>query len=195
MTRLEDILNDADGNIRVTSEGKLSIADVMKFAMSDVSPSHRCNTYRKVQKQFNLEVADRATFEGPGRPTMVVSPAEIERLLKLLPPKERVVKKPERGDSLYIMRRSNDATAVKIGRSRNVEGRRAALEAGQNFFVEVLVVFPSKGYLETQVHMQLNQLRSTTGSSREWFNIPVNEAVEVVARALQAVEARPNGQG
>ena len=70
-----------------------------------------------------------------------------------------------------------------------MEGRRDALEAGQNFFVEALVLFPNKGYLENQVHAYLNQRRSTTGSSREWYNIPVGEAVEVVAQTLQAIEA------
>ena len=91
------------------------------------------------------------------------------------------------------MRTSFDAEHVKIGRSRDVAARAATLESGQNFRVEVLVVFPGKGHLEGSVHAHLDGRRSRLGASREWFAIPVAEAATVVAGALQ--QASPTNKG
>ena len=188
-----EILEAAGDRIRVSPEGKYSIDDVMKFAMSDASRAHRCNTYRRVRQQFELGDADRASFPGSGPTTPVASVAEIDRLLTLLSAIRRPIGRPRSGnrrvelttkDALYVMRYSNDAEHVKIGRSRNVEGRRASLEACQNFRVETLVVFPNKGHLEGKVHAHLHDCRSTQGAGREWYRIPVGDAPGVVAKAL-----------
>ena len=175
----------------MSPEGKYSIDDVMKYVMSDTSQGHRCNTYRRVREQFDLRDADRASFPGSGPTTPVGSADEIERLLTLIsaiwrpigrPRNRRVALTPK--DALYVMRYSHDSEYVKIGRSRNVEGRRAALEACQNFRVEILVIFPGKGHLESRVHAHLDGSRSSQGAGREWYAIPVGDAAGVVARAL-----------
>ena len=188
-----EILEVAGDRIRVSSEGKYSIDDVMKYAMSDSSPGHRCNTYRRVREQFALGAADRVSFPGSGPTTPVGTADEIERLLALLSAIRRPIGRPRSGhrrveltskDALYVMRYVHDSGHVKIGRSRNVEGRRAALEAGQNHRVEVLVIFPNKGHLESRIHAHFEGRRSTQGAGREWFAIPTDEAVGVVAKAL-----------
>jgi len=184
------ILEAAGDRIRVSPEGKYSIDDVMKYAMGDASQGHRCNTYRRVRERFELRDADRVSFPGSGPTTPVGTAGEIDRLLTLLSAIRRPVGRPHRRvaftpkDALYVMRYSNDAEFVKIGRSRNVEGRRAALEACQNFRVETLVVFPDKGHLESKIHAHLDGCRSTQGAGREWYKIPVGDATGVVARAL-----------
>ena len=192
--KFEEILGVTGQTIRVSPEGKYSIDDVMKIVMNDASQGHRCNTYRRVREQFDLKAAERASFPGSGPTTPVATADEIEQLLTLLSAVRRPVGRPRSKRaarlcstphvSLYVMRYSHDSKFVKIGRSRNVEGCRAALEAGQNFHVEVLVVFPGKGHLESRVHAHLDGCRSTQGAGREWFSIPVDEAAGVVAKAL-----------
>ena len=201
--KFAEILDVAGDKIRVSPEGKYSIDDVMKYAMNDASQGHRCNTHRRVREQFALKAADRASFPGPGPTTPVATAGEIEHLLALLPAVARPIGRPRTrrpaskrstlGESLYVMRTSFDAEHVKIGRSRDVAARRAALEAGQNFRVEVLVVFPGKGHLEGSVHAHLDGRRSRLGAGREWFAIPVAEAAGVVAGALQQVSPTNKG--
>ena len=195
--KFAEILDLAGDNIRVSPEGKYSIDDVMKYVMSDASQGHRCNTHRRVREQFALKAADRASFPGSGPTTPVATADEIEHLLSLLPAVVRPIGRPRTrrpaskrsalGESLYVMRTSFDAEHVKIGRSRDVGARRAALECGQNFRVECVVVFPGKGHLESSVHALLDGRRSRLGPGREWFAIPVAEAAAVVAGALQQV--------
>ena len=192
---LTHILEAAGDRIRVSPEGKYSIDDVMKYAMSNASQAHRCNTYRRVREQFDLGEADRATFPGSGPTTPVATADEIERILALLFATRRPVGRPTRTvrpythseDALYVMRYSHDPNHVKIGRSRNVEARRASLEAGQNLRVEVLVIFPGKGRFESRVHAHFNNRRSTQGAGREWFAIQVEDAAGAVARALSGM--------
>ncbi len=185
------VLEAAGDRIRVSPDGKYSIDDVMKHVMGGASQGHRCNTYRRVRQQFELRDADRVSFPGPGHTTPVGTADEIDRLLTLLsairrpagrPRSKRVALTPK--DALYVMRYSNDDEYVKIGRSRNVEGRRAALEACQNFRVETLVIFPGKGHLESKVHAHFEGCRSTQGAGREWYRIPAGDAAGVVARVL-----------
>ena len=204
-TKLEEILDKAGDKIRVCPDGRYSIDDVMKYAMDDVSQGHRCNTHRRVREQFSLKVPDRASFPGQGSHSVPVATAdEIDHLLMLLPTMARPIGRPRTrrpasrcstlGDSLYVMRTSFDALHVKIGRSRDVTARAAALESGQNFRVETIVVFPGKGHLETSVHAHLDGRRSHLGAGREWFAIPATEAAGVVAGVLQQV-ACPTHRG
>jgi len=202
--KFEEILDLAGDKIRVSPDGRYSIDDVMKYAMN-ASHGHRCNTHRRVREQFSLPVPDRVSFPGQGSHSVPVATAdEIDRLLVLLPTIARPIGRPRTrrltnrrntlGDSLYVMRTSFDAEHVKIGRSGDVLARAAALESGQNFRVETIVVFPGKGHLETSVHTYLNGHRSHLGAGREWFAIPAAEAAGVVAGALQQV-SRPTNRG
>ena len=149
--KFEEILDLAGDKIRVSPDGRYSIDDVMKYAMN-ASHGHRCNTHRRVREQFSLPVPDRVSFPGQGSHSVPVATAdEIDRLLVLLPiarpigrPRTRRLtnRRNTLGDSLYVMRTSFDAEHVKIGRSGDVLARAAALESGQNFRVETIVVFP-----------------------------------------------------
>ena len=110
-------------------------------------------TFRRVRRDHVLEDAGEIRFSTRGRPSQDVTAEEAERILQLLPGKraaafrtgEKLQTKKARADSLHVMRYSNDTTCVKIGRSDNVEGRRRHLEAGENFTMEVLAIFPSGG--------------------------------------------------
>ena len=70
-------------------------------------------------------------------------------------------------DSLYIMQYSTSRSAVKIGRSIDVNKRKRSLESGHYFFIEVAAVFPEKGHLEAVVHKRLEAKRSKMGSGVE----------------------------
>ena len=91
-------------------------------------------------------------------------------------------------DDLYVMKYSTDNNAVKIGRSENVEKRRRSLETGQNFFVEVVAIFPGKGYLEPDVHDRLQHYQSKSGAGVEWFNISAADAALVCSNTLKEIE-------
>ena len=93
------------------------------------------------------------------------------------------------------MKYSTDDTAVKIGRSDNVDKRRRRLEACQNFFVEVVAIFPGKGSLEAAVHHQLQNYQSNKGAGKEWFNISAADAALVCSNALKDIERARNGGG
>ena len=83
------------------------------------------------------------------------------------------------------MKYSFDDTADKIGRSDNVKRRKRELEACQNFFVDVVAVFPGKGWFEKEVHRNLQDYRSTSGAGREWFNICAEDAAAICSNTLK----------
>ena len=97
-----------------------------------------------------------------------------------LPPKRRRIKT----DDLYIMRYSTCSQAVKIGRITDVERRKNDLESGQNFFIDIVAVFPGNGALERIVHSRLEDKRSHIGYGTEWFNITVDEALDSVRQVI-----------
>jgi hypothetical protein len=97
-------------------------------------------------------------------------------------------KRAAKQDDLYVMKYSIDDTAVKIGRSDNVHKRRRHLEASQNFFVEVVAIFPGKGSLEAAVHHQLQNYQSKKGAGKEWFNISAADAALVCSNTLKDIE-------
>ena len=87
-------------------------------------------------------------------------------------------------DDLYIMRYTTSRRAVKIGRSNNVQRRKKDLEAGQNFFVEVVAVFPGYGVEENTVHRRLKDKRSHAGTGTEWFNVSTDEALDCIRQVI-----------
>ena len=93
---------------------------------------------------------------------------------------------------LYIMKYSFDNTAVKVGRTRDVEKRRQQLQSCHNFVMELVAFFPDAGHLETAVHTALAPRRSCQGSGREWFMVDTHTAIAVVHGILGASSlARP----
>ena len=87
------------------------------------------------------------------------------------------------------MRYSFDETAVKIGGSNKTEARRCSLQSGHNFWMETLAVFPGKGRHEIPIHWKLRAFYSRRGAGVEWFDIHVSEAVGVVSKLIQELEA------
>ena len=99
-------------------------------------------------------------------------------------PAEPEPSEPRGADDLYILRYVGILQDVlKVGRSNNPEKRRRALEACQNFHLELLAIFPGKGHLEAAVHLRLEEHRSTRGAGNEWFRIDLQGALRAVAMA------------
>ena len=92
-------------------------------------------------------------------------------------------------EDLYVMRYSFDESAVEIGGSNKTAQRRSSLQAGHNFYVETLAIFPGKGHLEQKIHKKLKAFFSGRGAGVEWFDIHVSEAVGVVSSLIQELEA------
>ena len=89
-------------------------------------------------------------------------------------------------DDLYIMRYSFRLDCVKIGRSRNPEKRRRGLEGGHIFRIEIVDVFPGKGYLERRVHERLELRRNREGAGAEWFDVDAATAIDAVRAEISA---------
>ena len=72
------------------------------------------------------------------------------------------------GDHLYVMQMGKTG-AIKVGRSSNVERRRAEVQTGAPYEVRVIIVAPDQGHREMQIHRSLRQfqLRIQKG---EWFS-------------------------
>jgi hypothetical protein len=87
-------------------------------------------------------------------------------------------------DSLYIMRYIWSDSPLKVGRARDVEARARQLEAGHCFRLQVLAIFPGKGYIERKVHEYLSTYRVKTGRGREWFKVEPGQAFSAVAYVL-----------
>ena len=90
------------------------------------------------------------------------------------------------GNELYIMRNPRIPGEVKIGRSNNVDLRRAALSSQMNFDMVVEAVFFGLGPLESRVHDALQHRRSREGPGREWFNVDVTGAIEAIKTTARA---------
>ena len=93
---------------------------------------------------------------------------------------------------LYIFRYEFDpcgTMGLKIGRSENVSMQKAQMEQDHNFEMKVLRVYTGCGHLETIVHKLLSTKRSTTGSSREWFDCQFDTAMLAVRLAKDLYES------
>ena len=67
--------------------------------------------------------------------------------------------------------------------------RRSSLQAGHNFYVETLAIFPGRGCLEPQIHEKLKAFFSGRGVRVEWFDIHESKAVGIVSSLIQELEA------
>ena len=86
---------------------------------------------------------------------------------------------------LYMMENSRIPGEIKIGLSNNVERRKKELEAQQNFKMNVLAIFPGKGYLEKRVHDRLKEFQVTEGAGNEWFKCSFGEALARIDQVLR----------
>ena len=188
--------------MRKTAEDppRISVYDVLQLVTG--CPAYNCTTvFERVAKNFPDRFNfDKVQFPGRGQKlTQVCTLQQANELIALLGGRaaaefratengnSRPIKRKnkDKNDDLYIMKYSFDETAVKIGRSENVEKRRRALEACQNFFVEVVAIFPGKGFLESEVHEKLEACHSKKGAGVEWFNICAADAPAICGNILK----------
>jgi len=163
----------------------------------DLCTTQLCQMYGKACKEHGLS-RDCVFFRGGRYPSPVCTLEEAERLIQLLPGRRAAqfratgnpVVKPKRVEHLYVMKYDFDDSKAKIGKSHNVEQRRRCIEGQHDFLVETLCVFPAKGGLEKQVHKALKTVRSKKGKCKEWFRVPAKDAVAVVSKLLQTIEAQ-----
>ena len=197
--RLEDILSGAAGKVRKTDESppRYALVDILRIA-TGYSHTNAGILHLRVQRRDQLEEFERVKFPGQGqRLTQVCTADEAQQMLARLGGRSAAefwatgkTGKRTRGpkhDDLYVMKYSFDDTAVKIGRSDNVKRRKRTLEAGQNFFVEVVAIFPGKECLEKKVHRNLQDYRSTSGAGTECFNICAEDAAAICSNTLKEV--------
>ena len=95
-------------------------------------------------------------------------------------------------DDLYVMRYSTCPRSVKIGRSKDPEKRRRGLQSSQNFFVEIVALFPKVGHLEHIVHAKLHDKRSHDGAGIEWFYATIDEALDTIRQAILECNTNPS---
>ena len=194
---IADIL--ATGGLRATSDTpvRYAVLDVMKAILGDdVHHTQLCAMYGRLRKEHDLP-QDCVFFRGGRYPSPVCTAEQAETLVQLLPGRRAaqfratgvLEAKAKRVQHLYVMRYDFDDSKVKIGTSHNPEQRRRCIEGQHNFLVETLCVFPAKGSFEKHVHKALKDVRSKKGKCKEWFKVPAKDAVAVVSKLLQAIEA------
>jgi hypothetical protein len=183
---------------RTEAPVRLSVYDVINAVTGQTNPrtifSRLCDGYPE-----GMFCTSSFKFEGQAQKETPVCTLDVmEQICRLLPGKgaayrraglEPPSKSSKPADSLYIMQYSTNRTAVKIGRSKDVNKRKRSLESGHNFYVEVAATFPEKGHLEAVVHKRLEAKRSKIGAGVEWFDISVSEALKCITEVL--VESEP----
>ena len=194
---LDAILSGAVGKVRKTDESppRYAIVDIISI-VAGLSPHTANNAWERLQTQGGLHNIEKAKFAGQGQRLTSICTAEqakevIDRMGGKYAAEFRATgktlkrKRASKQDDLYIMKYSCDNSAVKIGRSDNVKRRKQELQAGHNFFMEVVAIFPGKGHLENEVHRNLQDFRSRRGAGREWFNICAADAAAICSNTLK----------
>ena len=186
--------------VRVTPEDppRYAVVDLMRLMLGDVSNSHVSNVVCRARKRLDLSDVGRYKFaKGSGPSPTVCTMKEAEQIFALLGGTRAATYRATGGpqakkrqtEDLYVMRYSFDETAVKIGGSNKCEMRRCGMQAGHNFTVETLAVFPGKGHHEIPIHGKLKAFYSGRGAGTEWFDIHVSKAVGIVSNLIQELEA------
>ncbi len=186
--------------VRRTAEDTFSIYDVIQN-VSGQTPTGCKQLWDRLVSSYpdGLFSFTSFKFEGQGqKETPVCSLEVMQQICRLLPGKNAAYRragleppsKSKEADSLYIMQYSTNRSAVKIGRSIDVNKRKRSLESGHNFFIEVAATFPEKGHLEPMVHKRLEAKRSKIGAGVEWFDVSVVEALKCITEVLLESEAK-----
>ena len=114
------------------------------------------------------------------------STGKVQQACSALLTSDFVTEPEEEARHLYIMKYSFDNTAVKVGRTQDVEKRRQQLQSSHNFVMEVVAFFLDAGHLESAVHTALAPHRSSRGAGREWFALDTHAAIAVVTGIIAA---------
>ena len=191
------ITDSSTRNVRKTAENPPRVSVLVVIGLvTGYSPTVCSHTLINLQQNFPeiSTIASIVKFPGRGqRGTPVVTEADQSMILALLtsPVARRITAglytgepDPKRRrvltDDLYVMRYSTCSRSVKIGRSKDPEKRRRGLQSAQNFFVEIVALFPKMGHLEHRVHARLHDRRSTDGAGTEWFYATIDEALDAI---------------
>jgi hypothetical protein len=86
---------------------------------------------------------------------------------------------------LYIFSNSLLPGILKIGRSKDVERRRAEMQRSQPFHINTVATFPGKGHLEASIHATLHA-SLVNGPGREWFRVSESDAIHTIAVAMRS---------
>ena len=159
--------------VRVTRDGKLSLADLVADYTNTTHSNARIHIRRLTDNKVILP-CERFRF-GRGTCTQVVTKDEWLAIQPLLSP----------ASGLYVLQYSTIWDCVKVGRTHNIDARVRGLCSSHNFQIKVLAFHPGLGYLEQHVHNRLRAYQSTDGSSTEWFNVPGSYALKVVDEVIQ----------
>ena len=193
-------MSGAAGKVRKTDESppRYAIIDIICIVLGSPSTGAKNNWNRLKRAQGGLQNYEKAKFAGRGQRMTPICTAEqakevVERMGGKAAAEFRATgktgkrRRAQKHDDLYIMKYSFDDTAVKIGRSDDVKRRKRGLQAGHNFFMEVVAVFPGKGWFETEVHRNLQDYRSRRGAGREWFDICAEDAAAICSTTLKEI--------
>ena len=85
---------------------------------------------------------------------------------------------------LYIFSNSLLPGILKIGRSKDVERRRAEMQRSQPFYINTVATFPGKGHLEASIHATLHA-SLVDGPGREWFRVSASDVIHTIAVAMR----------
>ena len=194
---LDAILSGAVGKVRKTDESppRYAIIDIVCIVLGSPSSVAK-NNWHRLQARGGLQNIEKAKFAGQGqRRTPICTAQQAKEIVEQMGGRAAAEfratgetskrKRAPKQEDLYIMKYSCDNSAVKIGRSDNVKRRKQELQAGHNFFMEVVAIFPGKGYLENEVHRNLQDFRSRRGAGREWFNICAADAAAICSNTLK----------
>ena len=209
MASLNSITDQTVRHIRKTAETppRVSVLDVIG-AITGLDSSNSSTVYARLREQFP-EIATRISivkFPGRGqRDTPVVAEADQSMITALLTsPTARLItaglftggpgskRRRVLADDLYVMRYSTCSRSVKIGRSKDAEKRRRALQTCQNFFVEIVALFPERGHLEHLVHAKLHDKQSHDGAGTEWFYATIDEALDTIRQVILECNTNPS---
>jgi hypothetical protein len=86
---------------------------------------------------------------------------------------------------LYIFSNSLLPGILKIGRSKDVERRRAEMQRSQPFYINLVATFPGKGHLEASIHATL-RASLVDGPGREWFRVSESDVIHAIAVAMRS---------
>ena len=105
------------------------------------------------------------------------------------PPSEAAPEAPDAPEApyaqdLYIFSNSLLPGILKIGRSKDVERRRAEMQRSQPFHINMVATFPGKGHSEASIHATF-QANLVDGPGREWFRVSESDAIHAIAVAMR----------
>ena len=181
--------------IRTTTEEtpRYSVYDVINSVIGDCRANHRMAWLQLIDRHPEvIEFTTHFKFHGQGqRNTPVCTEYNAVRIVHLLPSVQNDAACDRAGvkrkrcadkapDDLYVMRYSFRSDILKIGRSANPEKRRREMETCHAFNVELVTVFPGKGWCERLVHGELNDVRNREGAGQEWFHVTPELVLKIV---------------